>query len=195
MKRKIIIIMLAFTLTLMVLSFFDLSKVVKASPGPGISVTILDVDPNAGGTDDQASYIVRVESITTEFEDANLIVSGHPSLSFNWTLQIFSIFPGEIKEFPLKVTVAYGTLPGDHSFTAVGNAWLPFLPEFPEASSYTSYVHVTSLIGPPTVKVGGFENPVNKFSLLAPYILFALTIPLAAVATTVFVKHHKKTNK
>jgi len=174
-------------LAFIILSFFDSSRIVKASPGPGISVTIEDIDPIAALhlSDNEASYIVKIESITTEFEDANLVVSGDASLSFSWTLQEFSIAPGEIKEFPLTITVASGTPPGDYPFTAVGNAWLPFLPEFPETSSYTSHVNVPAPSPPP---VGGVEIPwpVNGDNSLATWISLALTaIALMAVLVNI----------
>lgn len=174
-KNGITILLMALALTLIVLSFFDSSRIVKASSSPGISVTIQDIDPIAALhlTDTEASYIVKIESITTEFEEANLVVSGDPSLSFSWTLQEFSLAPGEIREFPLEVTVASGTPPGDYPFTALGSAWLPFLPEFPETSSYTSHVNVPA---PPPPPVGGVEItwPMKEDNSLATWISLAL---------------------
>lgn len=131
-------------------------NIVWASPGPGISVTVVDVDAFAGGIDNQASYVIRVESITTEDENVKLVVSGHFSLSFDWTLQEFVVTPGEIKEFPLTVTVAVGTGAGDCDFTASGEAWPAGLTyddavalDMIETSSYTDYVYVTETVSPP----------------------------------------------
>ena len=187
MKNKRVTIMMVLTLSSILLLFFSSPNPVKASSSPGISVTIQDIDPIAALhlTDDQATYNVKVESITTEFEDARLTVSGDPSLTFSWTLQEFSLAPGEIREFPLEVTVAGGTPPGNYPLTALGNAWLPFLPEFPETSSYTSHVNVPT---PPPPPVGGVEIPwpVNGHNLLAPWISLALiTIALMAVSVKI----------
>lgn len=190
MKRKVTIFLLAFTLTLMVLSFFDSSGVANASNSPGISLTIEDVDPNASGTDNQATYIVKVESITTDIEDGNITITGHASLTFDWTLQeFFGLLPGEVREFPLTVTVADCTDPGDYGFTATCTAWLPFLPEFPETSSYTSYVHVTSHIGPEVVGGSRILTPLDAIKQLIPWITVAL---IAAAFIVVSAKTSRK---
>jgi hypothetical protein len=39
---------------------------------------------------------------------------------------------------------------------------------------------------------GGFNIPVDKFSLLAPYIGFASAIMAAPIAVAVYVKHSKR---
>lgn len=133
-----------FSMTLVM--FSTLVSFVKADPG--ISVTIEDVDPYAPS----ATYIVRAESITTESENVKLAVSGDPSLTFSWTIQEFPLDPGEIKEFPLEVNVAAGTLPGNYEFTAYGEAW-PTWMTYDEAlmigmiqtSSYTTYTYVAAV--------------------------------------------------
>jgi len=45
--------------------------------------------------------------------------------------------------------------------------------------------------GSVAVTVGGFSLPVDKFSLLAPYIGLASTILVATVATAIYVKRVK----
>lgn len=122
---------------------------VKADPG--ISVTIEDVDPYAP----DATYIVRAQSITTETENVKLTISGHPSLTFNWTTQEFALDPAETKEFPLEVDATPATPPGNYEFTAHGEAWPTWL-TYEEAqmlmiiqtSSYTTHTYVVAISAP-----------------------------------------------
>lgn len=58
-------------------------SVAKADPSPGISVTIMDMDPFITSPSDAATYTVNAESITTEDENVKLTVSGDPNLNFD----------------------------------------------------------------------------------------------------------------
>lgn len=140
---KLALAVTLFSITLVL--FSAMFSFVKADPG--ISVTIEDVDPYAPN----ATYIVKVESITTESENVKLTVSGDPSLTFSWTIQEFILDPGEIQEFSLEVNVETGAAPGNYEFTALGEAWPTWL-TYEEAlalgliqtSSYTTYTYVVA---------------------------------------------------
>lgn len=105
-----------------------LTKTNSASASPGISVTITTIDPfivnyNPSGLGDTATYIVNVESITTEVENTRLTLSGDPTISFNWTTQEFELAMGSTQSFGLQASATASSTPGIYPFTVLGEAW------------------------------------------------------------------------
>jgi hypothetical protein len=115
----------------------------------GIAVTITEIDGVADLQGDTATYIVNVESITTEDENLQLSVIAHDDLEMSWTFTESSVATGATENFELVATYT-GTAKGNLAFTVFGEAW-PIGYSYEQAidiglletSSYTAYVYVT----------------------------------------------------
>jgi hypothetical protein len=146
---------------------------------PGISVTVADIDPFITGAGDTATYMVNVESLTTEDENAIVTVIGDPNLEFNWITQEFILATSATENFGLEATCPGGT-PGDFPFTVSVEAWPTWLTyddavmlDMVETSSYTDYVHVSPTGVIPEVPLGTAMTGVSMIVALVAYI----TIP------------------
>ena len=128
---------------------------VRASPSPGVSITVTDIDGVMAGLDYKATFKVITESITDELEHVKLTVTGLPS---GWTYVLspseFDLDAGAFQESSLEITGSIDTSPGSYSFTVEGEAWPPDFPELTETSSYTSYVYVTLTLVIPEFPIG-----------------------------------------
>lgn len=151
---------------------------------PGITVTIVVVDKQAGGSDLSAEYNVKVTSITDLDENVNLSIrpadptAVPPELIgaeqpadiswFDWSSKpTFSLAAGDTVEFPLYANLPAGISAGDYRFVAEGNAYDPTDPLCPgsdcfatEDSDYQEIVVVT-------------EETIPEFTTIA--------IPVAAI--------------
>jgi hypothetical protein len=143
---------------------------------PGISVTIIAVDPFISSPSDTATYIVNAESITWEDENVRLMVTGDPELGFDWTVKEFFLAVGATESFGLEATYS-GTTPGDYAFTVFGEAWPTWL-SYEEAemlmlietSSSTDYVHVPPEFVIPEVPLGTVMAGASMIVALVAYI-------------------------
>jgi hypothetical protein len=114
----------------------------------GISVTVIEVNPNVFNQGETATYTVSVESITTENENLQLsILVPSGDLELNWTYVETVLATGTTENYGLAATYN-GTSAGNINFTVYGEAWstsynysqaldLGLL----ETSSYTAYVY------------------------------------------------------
>lgn len=158
------------------LSLMMLAKINCALASPGICVTITVIDPvilnyNPGGEGDTATYIVNVESITTEDENVRLTLSGDPAISFNWTTQEFVLAMGSTQSFGLEASATVSLTPGSYLFTVLGEAWpLGFTYDeanaigLIETSSYTANVEI-----PPTFFVVP-ELPFGTITAMSAFL-------------------------
>ena len=114
----------------------------------GISITVIEVNPNVSNQGETATYTVSVESITTEDENLQLSISV-PSgdLELNWTYTGTVLAQGTTENYGLAATYN-GTSSGNINFTVYGEAW-PTSYNYSQASdlglletsSYTAYVY------------------------------------------------------
>ena len=140
---------------------------------PGISVSIDVIDNITGGSDLSAEYTVKIESITTADEEANLTIrpATLAELSpgeepadiswFDWTYKEFDLPAGTTKEYPLYVTLPVGVPMGNYRFVAEGKAIDPTMPWMPAESSDGEEIIVTT------------EETIPEFTTIA--------IPVAAI--------------
>ena len=165
--------LLLFTLALA----FVLVITAVAQCTPGISVTIADVDPVIAGAADAATYVVSIESITTEDENLSLTVAGDPGLMFDWTVKELLLTMGTTETLGLEVTCP-GSTAGDFAFTVSGEAW-PMSMTYDDAvylgiietSSFTTYVHVLPQQVIPEVPLGTIAAGSMMIVTLVAYIL------------------------
>jgi hypothetical protein len=154
---------------------FSMSIVAIAHCDPGISVTIIEIDPFITSPSDTATYIVNVESMT-EAENVRLTVSDGPGLSFNWTMKEFVLAAGANESFGLQATYS-GYVPGDFTFTVSGEAW-PTGFSYEEASmiglietsDWTDYVYVTPTSIIPEVPLGTIMAGASMIVALLAYM-------------------------
>jgi len=155
---------------------FTLGLISIGHCSPGISVTIVDVDPFISSPGDTATYIVNVESITTEDENVKLTVSGDADLVFDWTTKEFVLMAGATESFGLEATYS-GAGAGDFEFTVFGEGWVLFftyeeasMMGMIETSSYTDYVHVAPSGVIPEVPLGTVMAGTSMIIALLAYI-------------------------
>lgn len=161
---------------LVLASIFLLGIISIGRCDPGISVTVVDVDPFIMGPSEAATYTVNTESLTTEDENVKLMVSGDPNLNFDWTTQEFLLLAGDTQSFGLEATVTTPTA-GDYEFTVLGEAW-PLFFTYDEASmmglietsSYTDHVHVMPTGVIPEVPLGTVMAGASMIAALVAYI-------------------------
>ena len=143
---------------------------------PGISVTVVPVDPFINFSGDSAMYTVSVESITTEDENVKLTVSGDPDVGFDWISKEFVLVAGDTASFGLEVTYS-GSSPGDFTFTVSGEAWPTWLTYeeavdmgLIETSSFIDYVHVLPQSVIPEVPIGTIVASGSIIAAIGAYI-------------------------
>jgi len=144
-----------------------------ADPDPGIVVSIEVIDQITGGTDLSAEYKVKIQSITTADEEANLTIRPATSAElmpgeqpadiswFDWTYKEFDLPAGATKEYPLYANLPVGVSAGNYRFVAEGKAIIPTMPWLPDEFSASKEIIVTT------------EETIPEFPTIA--------IPVAAI--------------
>jgi hypothetical protein len=165
-------------LAIMVLSMALLLLINSVKCSPGISITIEDVDAQITGSGDTATYVVSVESITTEDENVRLAITGDAGLAFNWTSEEFMLAQGTTESYGLEATYSNAGS-GKFAFTASGEAWPTWLTYeeaaemgLIETSSFTAYVYVLLINVIPEVPLGTIAAGGSMMLALAVFIAF-----------------------
>ncbi len=153
--RVISVLCFAAVITSLALGFVPTassSDIGPKSPGPGITLTSIPIDPSAGDTDNAAEYTIRVTSEADVTETVTLSInessSGYNVLrEYSFSENNFDLAVGETKNVTLTLTIIYGTTPGNYTIKVDGYAtWLDWLP--PDYACTVCYVEVSSTVTP-----------------------------------------------
>ncbi len=130
------------------------SNVGPKSPGPGITLTSIPINPSVGDTDNIAEYTIRVKSKGDVTETVTLSINeSDPDYDYDkvrdasFSDNNFDLAAGDTKNVTLTLTIIYGTTPGNYTIKVDGYAtWLDWLP--PDYACTVCYVEVSSTVTP-----------------------------------------------
>jgi len=73
-----------------------------AQASPGISVTLVDLEPLVVEPTDNATFLVAVQSLASEDENVRVTISWDPNIITNWTKQEFVLGAGQTSSLALQ---------------------------------------------------------------------------------------------